>query len=185
MWDQFDAYFGPGRGSPFTRAAASALAPAMRRWDRNTAARVHRFVANSEHVRGRIQRFYGRDAVVVYPPVDVERFQPAPEREDFYLVVSALVPYKRVDLAVRALRSLGRPLVVVGRGPELQRLRALAGPRTRFTGWVNDDEVASLMGRCRALLMPGGEDFGIVPVEAQGAGAPVIALGEGGAPETV
>ena len=185
MWDQFDAYFGPGRGSPLPRAAATALAPVLRRWDRATASRVHHFVANSEHVRGRIRRFYDRDAAVVYPPVDVDRFQPAREREDFYLVVSGLVPYKRVDLAVRAFRSLGRRLVVVGKGPELARLRALAAPRTKFTGWVDDQEVASLMGRCRALIMPGVEDFGIVPVEAQAAGAPVIALGEGGALETV
>jgi glycosyltransferase involved in cell wall biosynthesis len=186
VWDQFGAYFGPGRAPLPTRMAARAFAPGLRSWDQRTAARVHRFVANSEHVRERIHRCYGRDATVVYPPVELERFQPAVAREDFYLVVSALAPYKRVDLAIEALRALGRPLVVVGSGPESERLRALArGADVRFTGWASDDEVALLLGRCRALLLPGVEDFGITPVEAQAAGAPVIAYGDGGALETV
>jgi glycosyltransferase involved in cell wall biosynthesis len=185
VWDQFDAYFGPGRAGLVTRAAAHAAAPALRRWDVASSARVDHFVANSEYVRARIRSCYGRDAGVVHPPVEVERFHPARVREDFYLIVSALVPYKRVDLAVEAFRELGRPLVVVGSGPELRRLRALAGRHTSFTGWASDDEVAELMSLCRALVMPGAEDFGIVPVEAQAAGAPVIALGEGGSLETV
>lgn len=185
VWDQYDAYFGPGRAGAATRLAAAALAPRLRRWDRTTAARVDRFVANSAHVRERIRRFYGRDAAVVHPPVDVERFRPGVQREDFYLVVSALVPYKRVDLAVDACRALGRRLVVVGSGPEAERLRVRAGPATRFTGWAPDAEVRDLLGRCRALILPGVEDFGMAPVEAQAAGAPVVALGEGGALETV
>jgi glycosyltransferase involved in cell wall biosynthesis len=185
VWDQFDAYFGRGRAGLATRAAASAAAPVLRRWDRNSAGRVDHFIANSDYVRGRIRRFYGRDATVVYPPVEVSRFTPAEVREDFYLIVSALVPYKRVDLAVDAFRELGKPLLVVGSGPERRRLEAVAGRNTRFIGWCSDDEVAELMSRCRALLMPGVEDFGIVPVEAQAAGAPVIAFGEGGALETV
>jgi glycosyltransferase involved in cell wall biosynthesis len=137
-------------------------------------------------VRDRIRRCYGRDARVVYPPVELDRFQPAARREDFYLIVSALAPYKRIDLAIEALRKLGRPLVVVGSGPELGRLRALArGADVHFIGWASDDEVASLLGQCRALLLPGVEDFGITPVEAQAAGAPVIAYGDGGVLETV
>ena len=185
VWDQMDAYLGPGRARPIARALAPALVKRLRSWDIASAARVTRFVANSQHVRERIRRCWGREAGVVHPPVAVERFHRAAPREDFYLVVSALVPYKRIDLAVRALRMLRRSLVVVGSGPELPRLRRLAGLETRFTGWVSDDEVAELMARCRALVIPGVEDFGMVPVEAQASGAPVIALGEGGAHETV
>jgi len=184
-WDQFDAYFGKGRSRLPIRLAAGAVTRSLRDWDRRTADRVHAFVANSNHVRERIRMAYGRDARVIHPPVDLDRFAPAPAREDFYLIVSALVPYKRIDIAVEAMTRLGRPLVVVGSGPELPRLRALAGPTVRFTGWLSDAEVAELMGRCRALLMPGLEDFGLVPVEAQAAGAPVIALGAGGVLDTV
>lgn len=185
VWDQHDEYFGPGRASLPVRCAARLVVPALRRWDVRTAAGVDAFVANSAHVRERIRRVYGRDASVVHPPVDVERFRPAPRREDFYLVVSALVAYKRVDRAVDACSRLGRRLVVVGEGPELAELHRRAGPSVTFAGRVPDEEVADLMGRCRALILPGVEDFGIVVVEARAAGAPVIALGEGGATETV
>ncbi|HZD06463.1 MAG TPA: glycosyltransferase, partial [Longimicrobiales bacterium] len=184
-WDQHDEYFGPGRASLPVRIAARAVMPGLRRWDVRTAARVHRFVANSAHVRERIGRVYGRAASVVHPPVDVDRFRPAPRREDFYLVVSALVAYKRVDRAVDACTRLGRRLVVVGDGPGLGGLQARAGPSVIFAGRVPDPEVARLMGRCRALLLPGVEDFGIAVVEARAAGAPVVALGAGGALETV
>jgi glycosyltransferase involved in cell wall biosynthesis len=184
VWDQMEAYFGPGRAGPFVRAVAPLVAARLRRWDRATASRAHRFVANSQNVRERILRHWGRAASVVYPPVDVARFDPTRPRDDFYLVVSALVPYKRIELAVDAMTRLGRRLVVVGSGPEQARLSATTGD-VRFTGWVSDEEVADLMAHCRAIVMPGVEDFGIVPVEAQAAGAPVIALGEGGALETV
>ncbi len=185
VWDQYDAYFGPGRASLPVRAAMGMVAPRLRRWDRATAARVTAFVANSHHVRERIRRLYDRDAAVVHPPVALERFSPGDRREDFYLCLGALVPYKRVDLVVNAATRLGRALVVAGDGPEASALRRRAGPTVRFVGRVTDEEVARLLGRCRALVHAGVEDFGITLVEAQAAGAPVVARGAGGALETV
>lgn len=185
VWDQYGAYFGPGRAPRWVRAAMALVAPALRRWDVRSAERVHAFVANSRHTASRIRRYYGREAAVVYPPVEVARFRPAPVREDFYLIVSALVPYKRVDVAVEAFNRLGRRLVVVGDGPELRRLRRGASGNVVFAGWVRDEEVADWMGRCRAFVFPAADDFGMVTVEAQAAGAPVIAYAGGGALETV
>lgn len=182
VWDQFGAYFGERRAA---RALAAPIAGALRVWDAATARRVHWFVANSHHVRERIRRSYGRDASVIHPPVECDRFTAPRRPEDFYLVVSALVPYKRIDLAIAACALLGRKLVVVGDGPEWQRLSALAGRETLFLGRVPDEEVATLYARCRALLFPGVEDFGITAVEAQAAGAPVVAYGEGGVTESV
>jgi glycosyltransferase involved in cell wall biosynthesis len=185
VWDRYDDYVGPGAGL----AAAMlmpAVAPVLRAWDRAASRRVHHFVAISEHVRDRIRRCYGRDATIIYPPVDVQRFEVADaDGEDFYLVVSALVPYKRVDLAILAANALRRRLVVVGTGPEEQRLRAMAGPTVEFLGWRDDAEVAQLYRRCRAVLFPGCEDFGIVPLEAMAAGRPVLAFGAGGVLETI
>jgi glycosyltransferase involved in cell wall biosynthesis len=155
-------------------------------WDRVSSDRVDHFVANSREVAGRIRRHYRRDSEVIYPPVDTGAIRPnGRPAEDFYLVVSRLVGYKRVDLAVQAATRLGRRLVVVGRGPELKRLRALAGPTVELRGWVDDAEVASLYARCRGFLFPGLEDFGIAPVEVQAAGRPVVAYARGGALETV
>jgi glycosyltransferase involved in cell wall biosynthesis len=159
---------------------------ALRAWDRRTAGRVTHFVANSRTVQARIRECYGRDSTVIYPPVDTDFYTPAPvPREDYYLIVSAFAPYKRLDLAVQACRRLGRRLVLIGQGQEEKRLRALAGPETHFLGWQPDAVIRDHYRRCRALLFPGEEDFGIVPVEAQACGAPVIALGRGGATETV
>jgi glycosyltransferase involved in cell wall biosynthesis len=185
VWDRYRDYVADHAG--FTaRVALPALAPALRAWDRAASRRVHHYVAISEHVRTRVRRCYGREATVIHPPVDVERFEPAAGREeDFYLVVSALVPYKRIDLAIRAAGALGRRLLVVGTGPEEGRLRALAGPTVEFLGWRSDAEVARLYRACRAVLFPGCEDFGIVPLEAMAAGRPVIALAAGGALETI
>jgi glycosyltransferase involved in cell wall biosynthesis len=136
-------------------------------------------------VAERIQRAYGRRADVIYPPVDVSRFRIEESAGDFYLVVSALTPYKRIDLAVEAANRLGRRLLVVGTGPEEARLRALAGPTVEFLGWRDDAETAELYARCRAFLFPAVEDFGITALEAMAAGRPVIALAAGGALETV
>jgi glycosyltransferase involved in cell wall biosynthesis len=184
LWDLSDDYFGPGRGPLAARVFGPAVAPVLRRWDRHTDG-VHRFVAISRHIADRIRRAYDRPADVIYPPVDVQRFAPAEPADDSYLVVGALVPYKRVDLAIAAANRLGRRLVVVGTGPEESRLRALAGPTVSFLGWRSDDEIAGLYARCRALLFPAVEDFGITPLEAAAAGRPTIALAQGGALETM
>ncbi|MGH9163661.1 MAG: glycosyltransferase [Vicinamibacteraceae bacterium] len=184
-WDQFEAYFGrerSGWASPFFRLGLAGFA----RWDRATSRRPDRYVANSQYVATRIHRYYNRRAVVVHPPVDTGFFQPdGRASEGFYLVVSALVPYKRLEVAIEACRRLGRPLKVVGEGPELPRLRALAGGEVEFVGWLSDQGVRDLYRRARAVLLPGEEDFGLVPLEAQACGRPVVALGRGGARESV
>jgi glycosyltransferase involved in cell wall biosynthesis len=182
VWDLYDDYFG-ARAGLATRLAMRPLAAALRRWDRRTSG-VHEFVAISHHIADRIRRVYGRTADVIYPPVDVQRFRPS-RPEDFYLVVSALVPYKRIDVAVEAASRLRRRLLVVGTGPESRRLSGMAGPTVEFLGWRDDEQVADLYARCRAVLFPAVEDYGIVPLEAAAAGRPTIALGRGGARETM
>lgn len=158
----------------------------LRGWDRDTAANVTWFIANSENIRERIADAYSRDSVVVYPPVDTDYYTPARiKREQYYLAVSALVPYKRIDLAVLACQRLRRPLVVIGDGEEIRRLRGLAGPMTTFLGRQPNAVIRDHLRRCQALLFPGEEDFGIVPVEANACGTPVIAFGQGGATETI
>jgi len=184
VWDQADAYLGRG----VRRALSLPLAAWLRRFDRRTSGpeRIQRVVAISHVVADRIRRAWGRDASVVYPPVAVERFAPRPEGpDDFYLLVGGFVPYKREDLALQAFAGLDRPLLVAGDGPLRRRLEAEAPANARFLGRVGDAELASLYARCRALVYPQEEDFGIVPLEAQASGRPVIALGRGGATETV
>jgi glycosyltransferase involved in cell wall biosynthesis len=184
VWDLYDDYFG-ARAGLAARLTMPPVAAWLRRWDRKTAAGVHHFVAISRFVADRIRRAYGREADVIYPPVDVSRFRVDEGPGEFYLVVSALTPYKRVDLAVEACNRLGRRLLVVGSGPEERRLRALAGPSVELLGWRDDEQIAELYAGCRALLFPPLEDFGIAPLEAMAAGRPVIAFGEGGVRETV
>jgi glycosyltransferase involved in cell wall biosynthesis len=147
---------------------------------------VTHFIAISETIRHRIAECYGRDSAVIYPPVDTDFYTPSYEpRDDYYLVVSAFAPYKRIDLAVEACTRLQRKLIVIGSGQDAKRLRGIAGPTVEFLGWQPDEAIRGHLRRCRALLFPGEEDFGIVPVEAQACGAPVIAFGRGGATETV
>ncbi len=170
------------------RTLARLMLAQLREWDKATASRVTHFVAISETVRQRIADCYGRDSRVIQPPVDVDFYTPEAEnrpRDDAYLVVSALVPYKRCDQAVAACTISGRRLIVIGEGPERGRLAALAGPTVQFLGWQPDEVIREHLRRCRALLFPGEEDFGIVPVEALACGMPVIALGRGGAAETI
>jgi glycosyltransferase involved in cell wall biosynthesis len=161
------------------------MAP-IARWDRATAHRVHHYVANSRHVAARIARYYNRESTVLHPPVDTSFFTPdgaAPSST--FLVVSALVPYKRLDVAIDAAARLGAPLTVVGDGPDMPRLRARAGDKVQFLGSVDDNTLRDLYRRARAVILPGEEDFGIVPVEAMACGRPAIALSRGGTLDTV
>jgi glycosyltransferase involved in cell wall biosynthesis len=183
LWDLYAEYLREWTPA-WKRPLFAAFAGRLRQWDYSTAARVDEFVANSQNVRGRIWRCYRRDAAVVYPPVAIERFCWKPP-EDYYLIVSHLVPYKRVDVAVRCFSANGRRLRVVGDGPEYRRLRALAAPNVEFCGYVPNRDLAGLYARCRALVLPGEEDFGITPVEAMASGKPVIAYGRGGVLESV
>ena len=185
-WDQMHAYL------QRSRLARGPLGPwvrwqlhQLRQWDVLSASRPDRLIANSRFTAQRIARYWGRQATVLPPPVQVERFDWQQPREPFYLSVCRLVPYKRVDLVVEACRELNLPLVVVGDGPERQRLEALAGARTQFLGRCPAAEVEQLMARCRAYVYAGLEDFGIAPVEAMAAGAPVIGLGRGGLLDSV
>ncbi len=185
-WHLRDSYFGAGRNRGIKARLLNVLLEQLRRWDRQTAGRVTHFVAISRTVQRRIADCYGRPSEVIYPPVDTDYYCPAAlPRESYYLAVSAFAPYKRLDLAVEACRRLGRPLVVIGTGQDERRLRGLAGPEVHFLGWQPDAVIRDHLRRCRALLFPGEEDFGIVPVEAQACGTPVIAFGRGGATETV
>ena len=189
-WQLRRDYCSPGRGGGLCSAGLSAAREAVldriRRWDRDTSDRVTHYIAISETIAGRIAECYGRKSAVIYPPVDTEFYTPdAVSREDFYLCVSALAPYKKIDLAIEACRRLGRRLVVIGAGPERRKLARAAGHDMELLGWRSDADIRDYLRRCRALIFPGQEDFGIVPVEAQACGTPVIAFARGGATETV
>lgn len=185
IWTQYDEYFGAGRSGWLTRFGMHAVVGYLRRWDVRTAVNPQHFVANSENIRKRIRAIYSRESDVIYPPVDTASLSVSTTHEGFDLIVSALVPYKMVDLAVEAYNRMGKALIVIGDGPELSRLRRLAGPTVRFAGWQPDEEVRDHFRRCRGVIFPGEEDFGIVPVEAIACGKPVVAYARGGACETV
>jgi glycosyltransferase involved in cell wall biosynthesis len=185
-WDQFPQYFGEARVGWLANRVARPVLAGLARWDRATAGRVDRFVANSRYVAGRIARYYNRQASVLHPPVDTQFFTPCGSPpEPYVLVVSALVPYKRIETAIAAAAHIGAPLRIVGTGPDLARLRALAGPTVQFLGSLDAETLREQYRHARALLMPGEEDFGIAPVEAMACGRPVVALNRGGARETV
>jgi glycosyltransferase involved in cell wall biosynthesis len=189
-WDQFDAYFGEDRVGTIKSRMLRPVLGALARWDAATAGRVDRYVAISQHVASRIRRYYNRDAVVIYPPVDTSFYSPddTVATDNFLLIVSALVPYKRIDLAIEASRLSGMPLRIVGDGPDREGLAALAsrtGVDVQFLGSVSNEDIRDLYRRATAVMLPGEEDFGIAPVEAQACGTPVVALARGGALETV
>jgi glycosyltransferase involved in cell wall biosynthesis len=186
-WHMKDAYFRKtGLFGRLKAKAIDALLSQIRNWDRRTASRVTHFVAISNTVRDRIRDCYDRDATVIYPPVDTDFYTPSHQsREDFYLVVSALAPYKRFDLAIDACTRLGKKLVVIGSGQQAAKLKAAAGPNVSFLGWQSDESIRDHLRRAKALLFPGEEDFGIVPLEAHACGCPVIGFARGGLTETV
>ena len=177
------------RRDPVSRAALRSLFHRWRQWDWIAAQRVDAYLANSNTTQRRIQAYFGRESRIVYPPVEIERFDPTTAVEggggDHYLVLSELMPHKRIDVAVRAFNELRRPLIVAGDGPDMRRLRSIAGPTIRFVGRVSDREVAHLLETSRALVVTAIEEFGIAAVEAQAAGRPVFSVGMGGALETV
>lgn len=183
-WALQAEYFGRGG---IKRALLEVMLKRLRRWDRAASDRVDHFVAISRHVQARIKKFYERESTVVYPPVATQYFTPDERggHDGFDLVVSALVPYKRVDLAVRAYARIGSPLKIAGAGTELAALQKIAPPNVEFVGRVADKDIRDLYRRCRFLIFPGEEDFGIVPLEAQACGKPVVAFGRGGLLETV
>lgn len=184
IWSQGDHYY----AGDWKQWALRAVRGPLRAWDLRSNRQVDEFIAISEHVAARIRRFYRREATVVYPPVDTEFYRPSSSeaaREDFWLMAGALEPYKRADLAIAAFRRWGRRLVVVGKGTMLETLRRLAPPNVEFLGWQSDEAVRALYGKARGLVFPGEEDFGIVPLEAQACGCPVVAYGVGGVRETV
>jgi glycosyltransferase involved in cell wall biosynthesis len=185
LWEMYLPYKRQAPGGRIGRAFYSVTSHYVRMWDHASADRVDYFVANSQNVAQRIWKTYRRLADVVYPPVDVDHFSLAPSHDDFYLVVSQLVAYKRIDLAITACNQLRRKLVVIGDGQEFGRLRRIAGPTVTMMGWQDEDVLRDHYSRCRALLFPGEEDFGITAVEAQASGRPVIALGQGGVVESV
>ncbi|MBN1349087.1 glycosyltransferase [candidate division KSB1 bacterium] len=185
VWSMYQEYFGSRRIRGIQRYLIAIFSNYLRTWDITSNHRVHHFIANSEHVRKRIEHYYQRQADVIHPPVDTSVTTLSTRDDGYFLIVSALVPYKRIDLAVQAFNQLDEKLIIVGQGSEERALKASAKGNIEFTGWVNNETLRQYYAGCRALIFPGEEDFGIVPIEAQAYGKPIIAYGRGGALETV
>jgi len=184
VWEMYQQYFGDERLGRLARLVVPYIANYLRMWDVASSKRVDYFIANSKNVADRIEKHYGRRSKVIYPPADVDRFRHGPD-EGYYLIVSAFAPYKRIDLAVEAFNRIGLPLKIAGTGQDYKRIKKVCSQNIELLGWLRDEEIAELYARCRALIFPQEEDFGITPVEAQASGKPVIAFGKGGALESV
>ena len=184
-WKFFDEYF--GKEKPLKKWMISQVIKRLRKWDMKTNERIDYFIAISDNIRNRIRGYYSREADVIYPPVDVNLHgnENIPEKEDYYLVVSALEPYKKVDIAIEAFNASGKPLIVIGKGTEEDKLKSISKENIKFYGWIDDSDLIKFYAESKALIFPGEEDFGIVPVEAQAYGKPVIAYGAGGVLETI
>ncbi|MBA4337104.1 glycosyltransferase family 4 protein [bacterium] len=184
-WDWTHEYVKEQNVGRFKKAAIALLLKKIRMWDQIAADRVDKYIANSKTVRNRIMKYYRKDAEIIYPPVDVNRFKPQKKKENFFLIVSTITPYKKIDLAVQLFNKLGKELVIIGDGPQKPYLQSIAGPNISFLGFKSDRETAQYYQNARAFIFPGEEDFGITPVEAMAAGTPVLAYGKGGVTETV
>ncbi len=185
VWDSYHHYFGKGRVNWFSGKVITIFAHYLRMWDVASSNRVDYFMANSNHVAKRIEKYYRRKSDVIYPPVDCDKFSLSEKAEDFYLIVSAFAPYKRIDIAIEAFNRLGLRLKIIGEGQDEKRLKKFAKSNIEFLGRQYDNTLKEYYSKCKALIFPGEEDFGIVPVEAMASGRPVIAYGKGGAVETV
>ena len=186
IWDLFEDYFGTGRTNVLIRTLMRIIRPFLKNWDVKSSKRVDSFIAISKFISKRIESAYGRDSVVIYPPVNTDKCLLSPiKREKFYLIVSAFAPYKRIDIAIKAFNILGYKLKIIGTGQVEEQLKKIAKENIEFLGWQSDCVIRENYSKCTALIFPGEEDFGIVPVEAMSCGSPIIAYGKGGALETI
>lgn len=185
VWDTYHTYLDEQNLKGFLRSAVDRQLHEIRQWDKDSADRVDVWVANSNNVKNRIAKFYGKEARVIYPGVRVSQIKPSSVTSDYFLIVSRLSPYKRIDLAIKVFNKIGLPLVIIGTGDDEVRLKAMAKPNIEFLGFMSEDDKKEYLSHARALIFPGEDDFGLVPIEAQSAGRPVIAYGKGGALETV
>lgn len=184
-WDWTHEYIEEQNVGKIKRAAIAVLLNKVRMWDQIAGDRVDDYIANSKTVRNRIMKYYRKDSEIIYPPVDIDRFTPQKKKENFFLIVSTITPYKKIDLAVQLFNKIGKELVIIGEGPQKPYLQSIAGSNISFLGFKSDKEIAQYYQNARGFIFPGEEDFGITPVEAMASGTPVLAYGKGGVTETV
>lgn len=184
-WDWTHEYAKENRIGGLKKIALAAILKRLREWDQTAADRPDTAIANSKHVQRRIKKYYRRGSRVIYPPVDISRFKTSRTSEDFFLIISTLTPYKRIDLAIQLFNKIRRKLVIIGDGPQKEFLQNISGDTIEFLGFTDDETATGYLRNCRALIFPGEEDFGITPIEAMACGKPVLAYAEGGAAESV